>query len=385
MHKAIRSLIALIIALSLFFSTPVDSSRASSTTVDIAMLTSDPMPVIEAMVNDKGPFRFAIDTGAAVEVLFKASLIERLGIKPDGKTQMGDPSGKNPLAVDTFQLESVAIGNIRFPHVRANRIDLPAGPGGHDPFSQIDGILGFPLFSDYLLTIDYVAGRVQLERESLPTPDGAEVIAFEKTDGLPQMEIDVAGTKVKAHIDSGNTRGYLALPSAMIDKVPLSSEPVVVGKARTVNNEFEIKAATLKGSARIGKHEFPQLRVTFSDISRTSANIGAAILRQFALTFDQKNNRVRFRRKASADAAPTAQSTAVEVPMLFRGPMPAIEVMVNGKGPFLFAIDTGASGAGRVDASLVEKLALPLTGEVRGSDGSGANARSMKLVQVDSL
>ncbi len=40
------------------------------------------------------------------------------------------------------------------------------------------------------------------------------------------------------------------------------------------------------------------------------------------------------------------KNVAVDVPMLFRGPMPAVEVMVNGQGPFLFAIDTGAQGLG---------------------------------------
>jgi hypothetical protein len=38
---------------------------------------------------------------------------------------------------------------------------------------------------------------------------------------------------------------------------------------------------------------------------------------------------------------------ATRVPMTLVGPNPAIEVHVNGKGPFLFLIDTGASGPGR--------------------------------------
>src|SRR5215217_9547950 len=52
------------------------------------------------------------------------------------------------------------------------------------------------------------------------------------------------------------------------------------------------------------------------------------------------------------------KSAVVDVPMLFRGPMPAVEVTVNGQGPFLFAIDTGGGGQARVDSSLVEKLKL---------------------------
>jgi hypothetical protein len=59
--------------------------------------------------------------------------------------------------------------------------------------------------------------------------------------------------------------------------------------------------------------------------------------------------------------------------------------MVNGKGPYLFLIDTGASGAGRIDASLVKELSLPVVGEVQGGDGSGRAAVSMPLIGVEKI
>lgn len=387
MRKIKTLFVVVITALSFPFSMLNErGSAASPSSADVAMVTSDPMPVIEVIVNNKGPFQFAIDTGAAVQaVLTSTRIIEQLNLKSDGQMPVGDPSGKNTLTADVFRFESLAIGDVRFSGVHAIKLEMPKGPGGSDPLSKVDGILGFPLFADYLLTIDYVAGRVRLEQGSLPAPDGTEILSFEKVRGLPQIEIDVAGTKMKAHLDSGSTRGFIGLPSAMIDRVPLSAEPTVIGKARTVNNEFEIKAAPLKGSVKIGQHEFPQPRITFTDMAQSTANIGAGILRQFAITFDQKNQRVRFVRKAASNAATAPGATVVELPMLFRGPMPAVEVRVNGQGPFLFAIDTGAGGAGRVDSSLVEKLSLPAVGEARGSDGSGANAKSMKVIQVDSI
>ena len=43
----------------------------------------------------------------------------------------------------------------------------------------------------------------------------------------------------------------------------------------------------------------------------------------------------------SADSAP---KLPIEIPMRIDGGMPSIELMVNGQGPFLFGIDTGAQG-----------------------------------------
>ncbi len=45
--------------------------------------------------------------------------------------------------------------------------------------------------------------------------------------------------------------------------------------------------------------------------------------------------------------AAAQQPPVADVPMLFRGTMPVVEVTVNGQGKFLFAIDTGAQGMAR--------------------------------------
>lgn len=60
-----------------------------------------------------------------------------------------------------------------------------------------------------------------------------------------------------------------------------------------------------------------------------------------------------------------------------------VEAQVNGTGPHTFAIDTGASGLGRADASLTAALGLELTGAVQNSDG--VTVASADTVRLDSL
>lgn len=60
-----------------------------------------------------------------------------------------------------------------------------------------------------------------------------------------------------------------------------------------------------------------------------------------------------------------------------------VSARVNGDGPFRFAVDTGASGIGRADASLVKKFALPITGEGHNSDGIATAA--VDMVRLTSL
>lgn len=60
-----------------------------------------------------------------------------------------------------------------------------------------------------------------------------------------------------------------------------------------------------------------------------------------------------------------------------------VQAQVNGTGPHTFAIDTGASGLGRADASLTAALGLEVTGAVPNSDG--ITVASADTVHLDSL
>src|SRR5258708_2430759 len=80
---------------------------------------------------------------------------------------------------------------------------------------------------------------------------------------------------------------------------------------------------------------------------------------------------------------PSASAVA-DLLMLFRGREPAVEVMVNGEGAFIFAIDTGATDEARVDSSLVERLGLHISGTSTHNDGSNKKVR-LGTVRLDSL
>ena len=93
----------------------------------------------------------------------------------------------------------------------------------------------------------------------------------------------------------------------------------------------------------------------------------------------------------SAGAAPISVNAAAShrVPQSFSVPFELykghiyVSAFVNGKGPYRFVFDTGASGMGRADRRLVEELSLPHVGEVQNSDG--INIGTMATVTADSV
>ena len=105
----------------------------------------------------------------------------------------------------------------------------------------------------------------------------------------------LAGRAIETHLDTG-FGGGLSLPNKWLETLQLQGEPRVIGRGRTVNSEFEILGATLQGNAAIAGHEFEKPELVFSAVldSIDRANIGCAVLRDYAVTFDQKNERVQF-------------------------------------------------------------------------------------------
>jgi hypothetical protein len=259
--------------------------------VEIPLRMEGGMPAIELMVNGQGPFLFGIDTGAQGGSRIDTSLVEKLKLKSSGQIQATDGSGRNPQTVETFKLDSVALGDLRFTGVMAGARNFKNSPRP----VKVDGILGLSVFSEYLVTLDFPGKLLRIARGELPKADGAEVLAYKNERGVPLVEMSVGTTKINAHLDSGNMIGEFVLPTAFVEKLTQASEPKVVGRARSASGDMEIKQVQIKETLRLGRHEFPDATITFPALGDIG-NVGAKTLNQFALTFDQQHQRVRLTR-----------------------------------------------------------------------------------------
>jgi len=293
------------LAILILFTGSLRTNAQGLNSATVPMTFQGPMPVVEVMINGKGPFHFTIDTGAQMQASVDSSIIGQLNLKPNGQVRGGDPSGRDPIVFDTVLLDSLSLGGVVFRDVTAISRQPRTGP----TFPGVDGILGFGLFTDYLLTLDYPGKQLKLARGELSLANGANILSFENPHVIPIVELSIGDLKMKAHIDSGNISGKFMLPAALVDKLKLASEPITVGRARTVSNEIEIKEVRLTDSIKLGSFEFNQPTITFPAIA-DAVNIGLKTLREFSLTFDQKNRRVKLERTSNPTSVTTASGSA---------------------------------------------------------------------------
>jgi len=156
----------------------------------------------------------------------------------------------------------------------------------------VDGVIGLNLFADYLVTLDFPGKKLRLDKGELPKPDGAEVLDYKNDAGIATVELSVADKKIEARLDSGNAIGSFVFPTAFAEKLNLTGEPRVVGRARSATGDMEIKQVQIKDVIKLGRHEFPDATIVYPALGDIG-NIGLKALSQFAIAFDQANGRLQ--------------------------------------------------------------------------------------------
>ncbi|MDH3215156.1 MAG: aspartyl protease family protein [Candidatus Krumholzibacteria bacterium] len=246
------------------------------------------LPMVKVLINGKGPYNLVVDTGAGVTVLDK-DLVAALDLPVMGTSLVGSPMGAERIPADSLAIRTIEIGDVVIENKPAVALQL------QDVFSPLqapDGILAAASLDGFLVTIDFPNSVMMIRRAELPPADGQRVLDYGTSFVVPDIPISIAGEALRAALDTG-APSTVVVPSNLIATLPLVSEPVVTGTGRTVDAEFEILSAQLKGTLNIGHIAIDNPRIAFSDRS-TVCHIGMGILRELTVTIDRTNRRVAF-------------------------------------------------------------------------------------------
>ena len=265
---------------------PQLSAQSTGAPVEVTMDLRWQKPAIQVKLNGTGPYWFILDSGAGPYLIVDADLAAELKLPSEGKQAIGDPTNPHALTVDKVLVDRVEVGQLVYEGMESLTWDKVLYSGTNRP----RGIVGMGLFGGRLITLDYPAGMVRIEKGSLPEPDGITVLNAPMSHNVPSIEIQVNGTPIMARLDTGST-GFLSLPTEYATRLPLTGEPIEVGRAHTVNNEYPVLASTLKGEVRVGGLKVENPVLNFLDTG--GANVGTDLLRHLVVTIDKGTQRVR--------------------------------------------------------------------------------------------
>lgn len=256
----------------------------------VATLPSTPhrgMPRVNIMLNGKGPYAFAIDTGAPGRVIIDPKVVAELGLQKVGEEMMSDGSENNQYPTPIYGIDSLTFGTKTFSSLTGVVVDM--GRWG----STVSGMFGMEVFKDHVLVLDYAADQVSIEEGPLPPADG--VSRFDvviRPDGMIELPLTVAGQAVNAVLDTGNTiKSGFSAPDGLAAKLR-RDEGVVSGTARTVTNNITLRTAELAGPVTLGPNTLPVTNVNYPTPGGYEAILGSAALRGARLKVDQTSRRI---------------------------------------------------------------------------------------------
>jgi hypothetical protein len=242
-------------------------------------------PYVLVLVNGKGPFRFVVDTGTGGQAFVSSELVDELGLPEAGQVHLNDPSGQGGRKVPMVLIQSLEVAGVEFTGVKAAVHNFDIGDG------SCQGLLGFVLFRNYLLTLDYPKRQMVLAQGNLAPDGGKSVLPFRMPDGIPIVSMAIGGISIDAQLDSGGAG--LSLPIETASHLRFSSHLASLSNAQSLSTRFMVKGATLATDVHIGSYAFKRPFVEINP-AFPIANFGSVPMQNFALTFDQSNLLVRF-------------------------------------------------------------------------------------------
>jgi len=267
---------------------PPERVEMRQTHVSVAMATYGGRPVVEVAINERGPFRLVLDTGAGGTVLTE-ELANEISIASMGQAMLGRP-GSDQVAPGTLRhVEKITIGAVELGGVFAVSTDLGLIFQGPD---APRGILAASAFQGLVVTLNYPRHTVDFSKESLPDADGKTVFDWPGDEPLPTARLQVNGVEVLAHIDSGSAAG-LQLPISMIPKLTLAAKPEPASTAKSVGSETKVVQARLIGNVTLGQYTFADPVLRFHESNAAVGNIGFEWLKDFAVSVEPARHRFR--------------------------------------------------------------------------------------------
>jgi hypothetical protein len=150
----------------------------------------------ELMIDGKGPYNFAIDTGATQTVLSE-KLATQLGLQTITSTVVFGIGGAGKVDTKIYKVKEFSIGDVKVSNV-------PVGTFNDPLISQLaDGILGSSIFSDFIITVNYPTSQLELTRKRPPATAGTETVPVWYFSNLLLIPMDVNGKHGNFIVDTG--------------------------------------------------------------------------------------------------------------------------------------------------------------------------------------
>lgn len=282
--------------------------------VDIPIQIQNNLIVVPVILNDVLPLKFIVDTGVRTAILTQKAFSDILELPYSRKYSISGPGGEK--LIDAYVTNNVSIS-------------LPGVTGrGHALLvleedylelrnylgTDVHGILGYELFSRFIVKIDYTKKIMTLilPEKFHPRKKFQEIpMLVEDTKPFILTSIDISPSNsmtAKLLMDTGASHGLLLEPSSDERvRVPLNTVSTVIG--RGLGGAITGKTGRIE-SMKLGEYSLDQVLANFPDpnsymdtlkstLTFRHGTVGGEILSRFTVIFNYPQGKLYLKKNSS--------------------------------------------------------------------------------------
>ena len=268
------------------------------TFVEIPFILNSNHLYIPVKIGGSKQLSFILDTGAGGPVL-ETQTAKDLGLKTIGKFE-GRGAGEGTQEVNLVSLSSVSFGDLVIDNVSAATILLK--PLSKYEGMPVDGILGYDIFSKFVVKVDYENQKLTLyEPSSFKYEGKGGILPITLEESHPHIKAKVDGQYEGNFVIDTGARSSLVLSTPFVQKYNLGAKTgkkIDVFSGIGIGGKAPGKVTRVK-SIEIGKFNIPAPVTTLSSSEKGAfasekidGNIGGGILKRFTVIFDYPNQRM---------------------------------------------------------------------------------------------
>lgn len=253
---------------------------------------------IPVRIGEALPLNFILDTGAGGPVL-DTEAAKDLGLKTIGKFE-GRGVGEVTQEVNLVTLSSIRFGDLIIDSISAATIGLK--PLNKYEGMPVEGILGYDIFSRFVVKIDYENHKLTLyEPSSFEYEGKGKTLPITLENNHPHLRAKIDGQYEGNFLIDTGARSSLALHTPFVQKYNLLEETgkkIDVFSGIGIGGKVKGKITRVK-SIQIDGFKIPTPLTTLASSEKgafasekTDGNIGGGILKRFTVIFDYPNNRM---------------------------------------------------------------------------------------------
>lgn len=269
--------------------------------------------LVESPQADGETYRFMIDTGSSVTLVspaLAAALKQKESRKAPLRTLPVRGANGREIELPAITLRQFRLGEAHFERVPAIVYDF-SELSAHLGLS-IDGVVGFPLFRDTLLTLDYPAAQLEIAPNPVVAAQPARqprtsVIPYNRERATPHIPVQMDNESFFVLIDSGSDGGLALNPAGLHPR--FIHGPRIGMIVSSLDGDKRQLVGRLAQNVTIGAQLVQQPVV---DLTEQLSSLGGELLRHFRITFDQQRHLVTLVRSTDGPVAmPGRRSTGL--------------------------------------------------------------------------